>query len=57
MKGVSNLLQCLITVMILNATVYAQELELRSPVNLPVGTNFIVGGYAYGQGNILMDTR
>ena len=32
-----------------------QELEPRSLVNLPVGTNFIVAGYAYGQGNILID--
>ena len=37
--------------MMLNATIYAQELEPRSLVNLPVDTNFIVGGYAYGQGN------
>ena len=32
-----------------------QELEPRSLVNLPVGTNFIIAGYAYGQGNILLD--
>lgn len=33
----------------------SQELEPRSLVNLPVGTNFIVAGYGYGQGNILID--
>lgn len=33
----------------------AQELEPRSLVNLPVGTNFIIAGYGYGQGNILLD--
>ncbi|MCD4735640.1 MAG: transporter [Bacteroidales bacterium] len=32
-----------------------QELEPRSLVNLPVGTNFIAAGYGYGQGNILID--
>lgn len=34
---------------------YSQELEPRSLVNLPEGTNFILAGYGYGQGNILID--
>ena len=33
----------------------AQELEPRAINNLPVGTNFFLGGYAYAQGNILLD--
>ena len=55
MKGVSNLLQCLISLIVLNITVYAQELEPRAMSNLPVGTNFIVAGYGFAGGNILMD--
>ena len=34
---------------------YSQELEPRSLVNLPIGTNFILAGYGYGKGNILLD--
>ena len=34
---------------------YSQELEPRSLVNLPVGTNYFIAGYGYGQGNILLD--
>ena len=45
----------IILILLLVNNTYAQELEPRSLVNLPVGTNFIVGGYAYGQGNILLD--
>ena len=33
----------------------AQELEPRALTNIPVGTNFVVLGYAYAQGNILLD--
>jgi len=33
----------------------SQELEPRAINNLPVGTNFIIGGYGYAQGNILLD--
>jgi len=35
--------------------VISQELEPRSLVNLPIGTNFIAAWYGYGQGNILLD--
>lgn len=35
--------------------VHGQELEARSLINLPVGTNFIVAGYSHARGNILMD--
>lgn len=33
----------------------AQELEPRAINNLPVGTNFILGGYSYAHGNMLLD--
>ena len=33
----------------------AQELEPRAINNLPVGTNFIVSGYAFARGDILLD--
>jgi len=33
----------------------SQELEPRSLLNVPVGTNFIITGYGYGQGNIMLD--
>ena len=33
----------------------AQELEPRALTNLPVGTNFVLFGYSYAQGNILLD--
>lgn len=36
-------------------TVNAQELEPRALTNLPIGTNFIVAGYTYANGNILFD--
>ena len=34
---------------------YSQELEPRALTNIPVGTNFVLVGYGYGQGNILFD--
>lgn len=34
---------------------FAQDLEPRAINNLPVGTNFILGSYAYSSGNILLD--
>ena len=33
----------------------AQELEPRAINNLPLGTNFAIGGYNYAQGNLLLD--
>lgn len=36
-------------------TILSQELEPRSLTNLPVGTNFVVVGYGFAQGNILLD--
>jgi hypothetical protein len=33
----------------------AQELEPRALTNVPVGLNFVVLGYGYAQGNILLD--
>lgn len=33
----------------------AQELEPRSYSNAPVGLNFLVAGYAYGQGSVSLD--
>ena len=35
--------------------VAAQELEPRAINNLPLGTNFVIVGYNYAQGNLLMD--
>ena len=35
--------------------VSAQELEPRLLTNLPVGTNFLIGGYSYGWGDLLLD--
>jgi hypothetical protein len=34
---------------------YTQELEPRLFTNLPVGMNFILAGYSYAQGNMLLD--
>ncbi|WP_136480617.1 transporter [Cognatitamlana onchidii] len=34
---------------------YAQDLEPRAITNLPIGTNFLLGSYAYTSGNILLD--
>jgi hypothetical protein len=34
---------------------FSQELEPRAMNNLPIGTNFLIGGYGYAQGNILLD--
>jgi len=45
----------MISGLILPGNGISQELEPRSLVNIPVGMNFIVGGYGYGQGNILID--
>ena len=39
----------------IQANISAQELEPRSLTNLPVGMNFVIGGYSYAQGNILLD--
>ena len=33
----------------------SQELEPRAMTNLPIGTNFILGGYGYSNGNLLLD--
>jgi len=40
---------------LLTCDLNAQELEPRSINNLPVGSNFIVGGYGIAKGNILLD--
>jgi len=36
-------------------TLFSQELEPRAMTNLPVGTNFLIGGYGYAKGNLLLD--
>lgn len=33
----------------------SQELEPRAMTNLPVGTNFLIGGYGFAKGNLLLD--
>jgi len=38
-----------------HSVVRAQELEPRSLTNVPVGMNFLIGGYGYGNGNTLLD--
>ena len=40
---------------VLASTAHAQELEPRAYVNLPVGINFLVAGYAYSQGGMSFD--
>ncbi len=40
---------------LISLIVDAQELEPRAINNLPLGTNFVIGGYNYAQGNLLMD--
>ena len=34
---------------------YGQELEPRALTNVPVGMNFVLAGYGFAQGNILLD--
>lgn len=34
---------------------YSQELEPRAITNLPVGTNFLVAGYGFTQGDVVLD--
>jgi len=40
---------------LISLTIDAQELEPRAINNLPLGTNFVIAGYNYAQGNLLMD--
>ena len=44
-------LSCLLVV----TSSYSQDLEPRALTNIPVGTNVIVAGYGFAQGNILVD--
>jgi outer membrane putative beta-barrel porin/alpha-amylase len=37
------------------APAFAQQLEPRAYSNLPVGLNFLIAGYAYSQGDVLLD--
>jgi hypothetical protein len=41
--------------MVLYNVTFSQELEPRSFTNIPKGMNFIVAGYSYSGGNILLD--
>ncbi len=36
-------------------TAYSQNLEPRNLTNVPVGSNFVAGGYGYANGNVLLD--
>jgi hypothetical protein len=45
----------LVMCMLFSGSVHAQELEPRSLTNIPVGMNFGVVGYAWTNGNILLD--
>jgi len=40
---------------LISLTADAQELEPRAINNLPLGTNFAIGGYNFAQGNLLLD--
>ena len=55
---VKKKLHALFITLLVISTVYnanCQELEPRALTNLPVKTNFFAAGYAYADGNILMD--
>lgn len=41
--------------LLVNTVILSQELEPRIITNIPVGTNFVGMGYAYGFGNLLLD--
>jgi len=55
MKGIFYILLIVIKGFFLNTSVYSQELEPRALTNLPIGTNFIVAGYGFASGNVMMD--
>ena len=44
-----------VILVLLSASVSAQQLEPRMYTNIPVGMNFFVLGYSYARGNILLD--
>lgn len=44
-----------VSIIIFNLDSAAQELEPRALTNVPTGMNFMVLGYSYAQGNILLD--
>jgi hypothetical protein len=54
-KGVLHNILLILAGIVLYASAYSQELEPRALSNLPVGTNFIVAGYGFAGGNILLD--
>lgn len=39
-----------------NSSLFGQDLEPRSLSNIPVGTNFVIGGYNYSWGSTLLDS-
>jgi len=49
------LLFCAISILSGLSPTYAQELEPRAYMNVPVGLNFIVAGYSYSVGGVLFD--
>ncbi|HEC43668.1 MAG TPA: transporter [Bacteroides sp.] len=49
------LLALLLTGLLFPDKIRAQELEPRSLTNVPVGMNFVMAGYTWTQGNILLD--
>lgn len=55
-KNVLILLSFLLIQLINCNNVKAQELEPRQLSNIPVGMNYLLLGYAYGTGNILLDS-
>ncbi len=53
--GIKAAINILILFYHLPNQVFAQELEPRSLTNIPVGTNFILAGYGFSKGDILLD--
>jgi hypothetical protein len=49
------ILNLLLVILLLTNSVYSQEFEPRSLVNLPVKSNFAIVAYGYSTGNILLD--
>lgn len=55
MKIIYRIIILFVVGIFVNLSLQAQELEPRSLTNVPIGSNFAVLGYAYSQGNILLD--
>lgn len=45
----------ILTLVFIELSCFAQELEPRALTNVPLGMNFVIAGYGYSQGNLLLD--